>query len=133
MVKLRLESHTSHPPYPFFPYKKKKKKTYFHILEWYKARLVHVFKNWKLLFENICENMCGWKSALKCVKCCLKTQTKHFHRFLKTTKGPIFRIKKTKLNGIIVNNSKIVGSHKLTCLNQVTKQSYLYNLCKSHI
>ena len=37
-----------------------------------------------MLFENICENTCGWKSALKCVKCCLKTengclksQTKH--------------------------------------------------------
>ena len=49
-----------------------------------RARLVHVFKNWKLLFENICGNTCGWKSALKCVKCCLKTkngclktQTKH--------------------------------------------------------
>ena len=48
------------------------------------ARLVHMFKNWKLLFENICGNTCGWKSVLKCVKCCLKTedgclktQTKH--------------------------------------------------------
>ena len=39
-----------------------------------RARLVHVFKNWKLLFENICENTCGWKSVLKCVKCCLKTK-----------------------------------------------------------
>ena len=49
-----------------------------------RARLVHVFKNWKLLFENICGNTCGWKNVLKCVKCCLKTengclktQTKH--------------------------------------------------------
>ena len=49
-----------------------------------RARLIHVFKNWKLLFENICGNTCGWKSALKCVKCCLKNengclkiQTKH--------------------------------------------------------
>ena len=49
-----------------------------------RVRLVHVFKNWKLLFENICGNTCGWKSVLKCVKCCLKTengclktQTKH--------------------------------------------------------
>ena len=49
-----------------------------------RARLVHVFKNWKLLFENICENTCRWKSALKYMKCCLKTengclkiQTKH--------------------------------------------------------
>ena len=48
------------------------------------VRLVHVFKNWKLLFENIYENTCEWKSVLKCVKCCLKTekcclkiQTKH--------------------------------------------------------
>ena len=24
--------------------------------------LVHVLKNWNLLFENMCENMCGWKS-----------------------------------------------------------------------
>ena len=37
-----------------------------------------------MLFENIYENTCGWKSALKCVKYCLKTengclrsQTKH--------------------------------------------------------
>ena len=43
-----------------------------------------LFKNWKLLFKNICENTCGWKSVLKCIKCCLKTkngclktQTKH--------------------------------------------------------
>ena len=48
------------------------------------ACLVCVFKNWKLLFKNICGNTCGWKSVLKCVKCCLKTengclksQTKH--------------------------------------------------------
>ena len=27
------------------------------------ARLVDVFKNWKLLFENICENTYGWKSV----------------------------------------------------------------------
>ena len=39
-----------------------------------RARLVCVFKNWKLLFKNIYENTCGWKSALKCVKCCLKTE-----------------------------------------------------------
>ena len=49
-----------------------------------RARLVCVFKNWKLLFKNICGNTCRWKSVLKCVKCCLKikncclkTQTKH--------------------------------------------------------
>ena len=49
-----------------------------------RARLVCVFKNWKMLFENIYGNTCGWKSVLKCVKCCLKTencclktQTKH--------------------------------------------------------
>ena len=48
------------------------------------SNLVHVFKNWKLLFENFCGNTCGWKSVLKYVKCCLKTkndcskiQTKH--------------------------------------------------------
>ena len=52
--------------------------------ESFRACLVYVFKNWKLLFKNICENTCGWKSVLKCVKCCLKTkngclktQTKH--------------------------------------------------------
>ena len=38
------------------------------------ACLVCMFKNWKLLFKNICENTYGWKSALKCVKCCLKTK-----------------------------------------------------------
>ena len=50
----------------------------------FQAGLVHVFKNWKLLFENIYRNTCRWKSALKYVKCylktendCLKTQTKH--------------------------------------------------------
>ena len=49
-----------------------------------RARLVCVFKNWKLLFKNICENTCGWKNTLKCMKYCLKTengcletQTKH--------------------------------------------------------
>ena len=36
--------------------------------------MVHVFKNWKLLFENFCGNTCGWKSVLKYVKCCLKTE-----------------------------------------------------------
>ena len=46
--------------------------------------MVRVFKNWKLLFKKICENTCGWKNVLKCVKCYLKTendglktQTKH--------------------------------------------------------
>ena len=46
--------------------------------------MVHVFKNWKLLFENIYGNTCEWKSMWKYVKCCLKTkngclkiQTKH--------------------------------------------------------
>ena len=33
-----------------------------------------LFKNWKLLFKNICENTCGWKSVLKYMKCCLKTE-----------------------------------------------------------
>ena len=48
------------------------------------ARLVCAFKSWKLSFKNIFGNTCGWKSVLKCVKCCLKTengclktQTKH--------------------------------------------------------
>ena len=35
---------------------------------------IPVFKNWKLLFKNIYGNTCGWKSALKYVKCCLKTE-----------------------------------------------------------
>ena len=30
---------------------------------WFRVRLVYVFKNWKLLFENICENTCEWKSV----------------------------------------------------------------------
>ena len=38
------------------------------------VRLVCMFKNWKLLFKNICENTCGWKSVLKCIKYCLKTE-----------------------------------------------------------
>ena len=46
-----------------------------------RARLVCVFKNWKLLFKNIYGNTCGWKSVLKCClkteNGCLKTQTKH--------------------------------------------------------
>ena len=49
-----------------------------------RGRLVCVFKNWKLQFKNIYGNTCEWKSVLKCVKCCLKTendclkiQTKH--------------------------------------------------------
>ena len=49
-----------------------------------RVRLVHVFENWKLLFENICGNTCGWKSVWEYVKyclktknCCLKIQTKH--------------------------------------------------------
>ena len=50
----------------------KKKKTL--QMQWPRARLVYVFKNWKLLFENFCGNMCGWKSVCKCVKCCLKTK-----------------------------------------------------------
>ena len=48
------------------------------------VRYVRVFKNWKLFFENICENIYRWKNVLKYVKCCLKTknsclktQTKH--------------------------------------------------------
>ena len=55
----------------------------------HRTRLVCVFKNWKLLFKNICRNTCEWKSVLKCVKYCLKTendclktQTKHPHRHL---------------------------------------------------
>ena len=56
-----------------------------------RVRLVYVFKNWKLLFENICGSTCGCKSALKCAKCCLKTekcclktQTKHPLNFFNT-------------------------------------------------
>ena len=54
------------------------------LLQLLMVRLVHVFENWKLLFENICENTCGWKSVWEYVKyclktknCCLKIQTKH--------------------------------------------------------
>ena len=49
-----------------------------------RARLVYVFKNWKLLFKNFCRNTCRWKSVWKYVKyclkienCCLETLTKH--------------------------------------------------------
>ena len=24
--------------------------------------LVHILKNWKYVFENMCGNICGWKS-----------------------------------------------------------------------
>ena len=54
---------------------------------WYENDFFFFFKlkkNWKLLFANICENTCGWKSVWKYVKCCLKNkncclkiQTKH--------------------------------------------------------
>ena len=54
------------------------------LIELLRVRLVHVFKNWKLLFKNFCGNICGWKSVWKCVQCylktencCLKTLTKH--------------------------------------------------------
>ena len=50
------------------------------------GRMVHVFKNWKLLFKNICENMCEWKNALKYVKCCLKTKN---NRLKTQTKHPL--------------------------------------------
>ena len=58
--------------------------TFFFNFQYIRVRLVYVFKNWKLLFENICGNTCGWKSTLKYVKyclkienSCLKAQTKH--------------------------------------------------------
>ena len=54
------------------------------ILKKFRVRLVHVFKNWKLLFKNFYENTCGWKSMWKYVKYhlktenyCLETLTKH--------------------------------------------------------
>ena len=36
--------------------------------------MVHVFKNWKLLFKNFCGNTYGWKNVWKYTKCCLKTE-----------------------------------------------------------
>ena len=45
--------------------------------------LVHVFKNWKLLFKNFCGNTCGWKSVWKYVKCCLKTENCCLETFTK--------------------------------------------------
>ena len=55
-----------------------------------RACLVYMFKNRKL-FKNICENTYRWKSTLKYMKCylktengCLKTQTKHPLKVLKT-------------------------------------------------
>ena len=43
-----------------------------------------MFKNWKLLFKNFCENTCGWKNMWKYVKyylkienCCLEIFIKH--------------------------------------------------------
>ena len=79
------------------------------------ACLVHVFKNWKLLFENICKNTCGWKSALKYMKCCLKTengclkiQTKHP---LNNLKRMLFYRKK-KVKKIVFSWKK----HMLKCV-----------------
>ena len=36
------------------------------------VHLVYVFKNWKLLFENICENTCGVKKYIKIRKILFK-------------------------------------------------------------
>ena len=56
-----------------------------------RACLVCVFKNWKLLFKKICGNTCVWKSMLKYVKYCLKTE----NDCLKTqTKHPLNAFKK---------------------------------------
>ena len=74
--------------FSFFFFKLFSSKDEFHVklneFNMFRARLVHMFKNWKLLFENTCENTCGWKSIWKYVECCLKTkngclkiQTKH--------------------------------------------------------
>ena len=66
----------------------------------FRARLVHVFKNWKLLFENFCGNTCGWKSVLKYVKCCLKTE----NCCLKTlTKHPLRHVQQYN-NKVLIPN-----------------------------
>ena len=68
----------------FVKWENKIDKIAFYSVKLLRARLVYVFKNWKLLFENIYGNTYGWKNVLKYVKCCLKTengclktQTKH--------------------------------------------------------
>ena len=70
-----------------------------------RARLVHVFKNWKLLFKNFCGNTCGWKSVLKNVKCCLKTEnyclktlTKHPLSFLYALFYPLIKTRLKIMN-----------------------------------
>ena len=75
-----------------------------------KARLVCMFKNWKLLFKKICGNTCGWKSVLKCVKYCLKTE----NDFLKTQiKHPlsIQRGLKRKVEQKHNNGKKVKGKN----------------------
>ena len=66
-----------------------------------RARLVYIFKNWKLLFKNFCKNTCRWKNILKYVKyclktenCCLKTLTKHPLNRVLICNGKIKKIRK---------------------------------------
>ena len=73
-IKAKFKASREKNIYIFFQKKWKPLEKRIHFSKIYRARLVCVFKNWKLLFKNICGNTCGWKSALKCVKCCLKTE-----------------------------------------------------------
>ena len=76
----------------------------------FRARLVHVFKNWKLLFKNFCGNTCGWKNVLKYVKCCLKTE----NCCLKTlTKHPLINL--------LLCCWKPIPNHSLSSRTVVTK------------
>ena len=59
----------------------------------FRVHLIHVFKNKKLLFKNICENTCRWKNMLKYINYHLKTE----NGWLKTqTKHPLNSITNVK-------------------------------------
>ena len=48
-----------------------------------RVRLVHVFKNWKLLFKIFYRNTCRWKSVWTYVKYCLKTENYYLETLTK--------------------------------------------------
>ena len=75
----------------------------FHLCKFYtqkkkkgiRVRLVHVFKNWKLLFKKFCGNTSEWKSLWKYVKCYLKTENCCLETF---TKHPLSSSKVCKVS-----------------------------------
>ena len=74
--------------------------------------MVHVFKNWKLLFKNFCRNTCGWNSMWKYVKCCLKTKNCCLETLTKHTlkHSPKKKKKKSFYYIIFVNCNRLCPS-----------------------